>query len=232
MHIGCLMLAISTAQRSGNTLKKSVLIVLLIAEIVFIGCVIRSKLDRHPVATRGAAAAAPKRDGAQELLNLDRNAPIHLDEARIIRLVSTRKGQELICSMALDEVSMDSLERALIEQDQIEPWCIKVVAERLDNQLISEDLAKRYSSGKQRPAREKHPVEIDLLKKHPKEVSAFARERYSLGTKNADTNVLLLLDALQLRTSCEDIRASQESMQRTGDVLYLAFEETYSKLCR
>jgi len=75
-------------------------------------------------------------------------------------------------------------------------------------------------------------VEIDLLKKHPKEVSAFARERYSLGTKNADTNVLLLLDALQLRTSCEDIRASQESMQRTGDVLYPAFEETYSKLCR
>jgi hypothetical protein len=226
------MLAISSAQRSGNTLKKSVLIVLLIAEIVFIGYLIRSKLDSRPVAT--GEAAGPKRDGAQELLNLDRNAPIpiHLDEARIIRLVSTRKGQELICSMALDEVSMDSLERALIGQDQIEPWCIKVVAERLDNQLISEDLAKRYSSGKQQPPREKHPVEIDLLKKHPKEVSAFARERYSLGTKNADTNVLLLLDALQLRTSCEDIRASQESMQRTGDVLYLAFEETYSKLCR
>lgn len=160
--------------------------------------------------------------------------PRHLSETAINNRLATIDGQRILCAEigerdnGLDDESLVRAESALDVRNHIDQECVGAIIRRLNSDNIYHTAYPLITS--QEEAR--HRVEKHLLLRQPDETLTALRGMFNLGNGDASWEVLPLIQFLDLRIACGDLRHSIDDMTKAKNPDVSGFHDTYKKLCQ
>jgi hypothetical protein len=227
-----------TISRNPERIPEHRWVIPLVAAIVVIGLALAASIHRRRASLPHVESASkPNTDDSAGLLAVTQSlqtGPVHMSEESIQRFASTVRGRALLCQQigakwaGLDDSSLDATESALLKQSHIESVCLEALIRRLDDDLVDEESGQKPTASDHR----RHNLARQLLVRQPQDTAALLRTTYALGGRNANPQVLPILEFLRLQTSCEDIGTSLTAMKNAADPDQVSFGKSYREICK